>query len=48
LRDDSVEFATLVAKPLFASAESAEVLGSLGDYIIVEDEVDTPLLGWNK
>lgn len=45
LRDDSVELATLVAKSLFTGAESTEVLGSLGDYIVVEVEVDTSALG---
>jgi hypothetical protein len=40
LRDDSVEGRALVAKPFLASAEGSEVLRSLGDYIIVELEVD--------
>ena len=38
--DDTMERAALVAKALLSSAESTEVLGSLGDYIIVELEVD--------
>lgn len=38
--DDTMERAALVAKALLSSAESTEVLGSLGDYIIVEFEVD--------
>jgi hypothetical protein len=35
-----VELGALVAEALLASAESAEVLSSLGNYIIVEVEVD--------
>ena len=42
--DDSVEGRALVAKALLASAESAEVLGSLGDNIIEEVEVDAARL----
>ena len=41
LWDDAVEFATLVSKALLTSAESSEVLDSLGDYVIIEVEVDT-------
>jgi len=40
LRDDSVEGRALVTEALLAGAESTEVLGSLGNYIVVEDEVD--------
>lgn len=43
-----MELATLVAEALLAGAESTEVLGSLWDYIIVEVEVDTSLLGWRR
>lgn len=45
LRDDAVEFATLVAESLLAGAEGTEVLGRLWDYIVVELEVDPGLLG---
>jgi len=41
LRNDAMEGRALVAEALLASAESAEVLGSLGDYIVVEVEVDS-------
>jgi len=44
LRDDTVERRALVAETLLASAESAEVLGSLGDFLIVEVEVDAALV----
>jgi len=40
-----MEGAALVAKALLASAESAEVFGGLGDYIIIEVEIDAALLG---
>jgi hypothetical protein len=45
LRDDAVERRALVAEALLAGAESTEVLGSLGDYIIVEIEVDASSVG---
>lgn len=45
LRDDSVKLAALVAKALLAGAESAEVLSSFWDYIVVEVEVDPASLG---
>jgi len=45
LRDDSVELAALVAVSLLASAQSSEVLGSLGNNIVVEGEVDATFLG---
>ena len=48
LRNDSVESAALVAEALLASAESTEVLDGLGNYIIVEVEVDATLLGCGK
>jgi hypothetical protein len=48
LRDDAVELAALVAKALLAGAESTEVLGRLGDYIVVEVEVDAGLVGWRR
>jgi len=41
LRDDSVERGPFVAEALLAGAEGTEVLGSLGDYIVVEIEVDS-------
>ena len=50
LRDDSVERRALVAEALLTGAESTEVLGSLGDYIVVEDEVDAAFVscGWRR
>jgi hypothetical protein len=42
--DDSVEGRASVAEALLTSAESAEVLGSLGDYIIEEVEGDATIL----
>jgi hypothetical protein len=45
LRDDAVERRALVAEAFLAGAESTEVLGSLGDYIIVEIEVDASSVG---
>jgi hypothetical protein len=48
LRNDAVECRASVSEALLAGAKSTEVLSSLGDYIIVEDEVDAPGLfcGW--
>lgn len=40
LGDDAVERRALVAEALLAGAESAEVLGGLGDDVVVEGEVD--------
>ena len=40
LRDHTVELAARVAEALLAGAESAEVLGGLGDDIVEELEVD--------
>jgi len=48
LWDDAVEFAALVAKALLTGAEGAEVFDRLGNYIIVEVEVDPALLSWRK
>ena len=45
LRDDTVEGRPLVSEALLLGAESAEVLGSLGDYIIKELKVDTASAG---
>ena len=42
--DDSVEGASLVAKAFLASAELPEVLGSLGDDIVIELEDDAASL----
>jgi len=39
--DDSVEGAALEAEALLASAEGSEVLGGLGDDVVVEGEVDS-------
>ncbi len=47
LGNDAVEGRALVAESLLASAESAEVLGSLGDNIVKEVEVDATLLDCN-
>ena len=47
LRDDSVELAALVAVSLLASAQSSEVLGSLGNNVVVEGKVDATFLGCN-
>jgi hypothetical protein len=44
LRDDTVERRASVSKALLAGAESTEVLGSLGDNVVVEVEVDTARL----
>ena len=44
LRDDAVELGVLVAKALLAGAEGAEVLGRLGDDVVVELEVDAAVL----
>lgn len=40
LGDDAVEGRVGVSKALLASAESTEVLSSLGDDVVVEEEVD--------
>jgi hypothetical protein len=44
LRNDAVESRALVSESLFAGAESPEVLGSLGDYVVVQDEIDATFL----
>jgi hypothetical protein len=41
LGDDAVEFGTSVSEALLTGAKSAKVLSSLGNYVIIEDEVDT-------
>jgi hypothetical protein len=48
LRDDAVELGALVAVALLAGAESAEVLGGFGNYIVVELEVDAASLSCCK
>jgi len=40
LGDDAVEGRALVAEALLAGAEGTEVLGRLGDNVVVEEEVD--------
>ena len=40
LGDNTVERRALVAEALLTGAESTEVLGSLGDFVIEEVEVD--------
>lgn len=45
LGDHTVELGGGVAEALLASAESAEVLGGLGDNIIVKGEVDAAAAG---
>jgi len=44
LRDDTVESRPSISEALLAGAESTEVLGSLGNDIIVEDKVDATRL----
>ena len=44
LGDDTVEGRALVAEALLAGAESAEVLGGLGNDVIVQLEVDATRL----
>lgn len=39
-----MELGALVSEAFLAGAESTEVLGRLGDYIVVEGEVDAALL----
>jgi hypothetical protein len=47
LGDDAVEGRVSVSKALLASAESTEVLGGLGDDVVVEGEVDAAgLICW--
>jgi hypothetical protein len=46
LRDHAVKLGALVAEALLAGAESAEVLGSLGNDIVEEIEVDAAGLLW--
>jgi hypothetical protein len=46
LWDDAVEFRASISKALLASAESSEVFGSLGNNVIVENEVDATRLLW--
>ena len=48
LRDNAVEGRISVAEALLAGAESTEVLGSLGNDIIVEDKVDATRLFWKQ
>lgn len=43
-----MELATLVAEALLAGAESTEVFGGLGDYIVEEVEVDTATLSYKR
>jgi hypothetical protein len=43
-----MEFGSLVSETLLTGAEGPEVLSGLGDYIIVEVEVDAALLGCQK
>lgn len=46
LGNDTVELGALVAEALLAGAESAEVLGGLGDNVVEEVEVDAASLVW--
>jgi hypothetical protein len=46
LGDDTVEGRSLVALALGLGAELSEVLGGLGDNVVVELEVNTALGGW--
>ena len=43
-----MELAALVAVSLLASAQSSEVLGGLGDNVVVEGEVDATFLGCDR
>jgi hypothetical protein len=43
-----VELGAGVAEALLASAESAEVLGGLGDNVVVESEVDAASAGCER
>jgi hypothetical protein len=44
LWDNAVEFRASISEALLAGAESSEVLGSLGNDVIVENEVDATRL----
>ena len=44
VRDDAVELGAIVAEALLARAQRAEVLGRLGNNIVVELEVDAACL----
>jgi hypothetical protein len=44
LGDDAVEFGASVSEALLAGAESTEVLGSFGNYVFVENEIDATRL----
>jgi hypothetical protein len=46
LGDDTVELGASVSEALLAGAESAEVLGSLGDDVVEKLEVDAAALFW--
>jgi hypothetical protein len=46
VRDDAVELGAFVAKALGTVAELGEVLGRLGDYVMVEFEVDATALSY--
>ena len=46
LGDDTVELGALVTLDLGLGAELSEVLGSLGNNVVVELEVNTALGGW--
>jgi hypothetical protein len=48
LGDHTVELGASVAEALLAGAESAEVLGGLGDNIIVKSEVDAAAAGYEE
>ena len=40
IRNHTVKLGTLVAKALFSSAQSTEILSSLGDDIVIQVEID--------
>ena len=48
LGDDAVEGGALVAEALSAGAELTEVLGGLGDDVVVELEADAAVLDWKE
>ena len=47
LGNDTMELGPLVSEPFLTGAKGTEVLRGLGDYIVVEVEVDATFLGCN-
>lgn len=48
LGDDTVERGSLVAEAVLSGAELTEVLGGLGDDVVVQVEEDTAALGYTE